>query len=237
MTNPITFVSLGPGDPELITLKGLKALQSAEVILTPSTLTREGVELSRSTDIVVSLGIDPQRVERFVVPMSRQREATLRAYGEVARKAASYSGEGRNIVITAEGDAGFYSSAQYIEEALWEMGCNTCRIAGVPAFVDCARLAGTHVVSQDTSFEVMARVESAEQLLEAMAQDKSIVLMKVSQWEESIKEAIGRSDSHIFHYIESCGVEGKEFYTSDKEEILTRKFPYFAILIIKQLPR
>ncbi len=234
MPHPITFVSLGPGDPELITLKGLRLLQESDIILTPATISKAEVESSRSEDIILTLGVDRSKVQRFIVPMSRNREATLMAYADVARLSSEYSASGKKVVITAEGDAGFYSSAQYIEEALWGLECETCRVAGVPAFVDCARLARTHVVSQDTSFEVIAKVESCETLLRAMSQDKSIVLMKISQWEEAIKEVIRVSVSHTFHYVESCGVDGKEFYTSDKEVILERKFPYFAILLIKQ---
>ncbi len=234
MTTPITFVSLGPGDPELITLKGLKMLQSADIILTPSTSIKGKEAVSRSEDIILSLGIDKEKVFRFHVPMSRNRQATLEAYRDVAEKALEHAANGLQVAITAEGDAGFYSSAQYIEEAIWALGGEASRIAGVPAFIDCARLAQTHIVSQDSSFEVIARIDSAEELLCAMSQNKSIVLMKISQWEDVIKSVIRNSTGHIFYYIESCGVEGKEFYSCDNEVILNRKFPYFAILIIKQ---
>ena len=45
---PITFVSLGPGEAELITLKGLKALQAADCIFCPETPARDGRPLSRA---------------------------------------------------------------------------------------------------------------------------------------------------------------------------------------------
>ncbi len=233
MPHPITFVSLGPGDPELITLKALRALQEADIIFTPATQTPSGEFTSRAQNIVSTLGVNLSKIESFVVPMSRDREATLKRYAEVAAKALEAANGGTKVAITAEGDAGFYSSAQYIEEEIWRIGGETARIAGVPAFIDCARLACTHIVNQNMSLEVMARVESLEALEAAMSQDKSIVLMKISQWEGVIKSAIRRSLNHTFYYIESCGVEGKEFYTSDKETLLERKFPYFAILIIK----
>ncbi len=233
MRHPITFVSLGPGDPELITLKGLKTLREADIIYVPATKSSDNIS-SRAKDIVSALGVDLQRVETFVVPMSRVRETTLKAYAELADRALKEAFKGAKVAITAEGDAGFYSSAQYIEEMLWQMGATTSRIAGVPAFIDCARLVNTHIANQDSSLEVIARVDSREGLESAMSQDKSVVLMKISQWEQAIKSVIQDSSDHIFYYIESCGVEGKEFFTSDKEVIMERKFPYFAILIIKQ---
>ncbi|MFI3278327.1 MAG: precorrin-2 C(20)-methyltransferase [Rikenellaceae bacterium] len=233
MNNKITFVSLGPGDPELITLKGFRILKESDVILCPATKGSDGELLSRAKDIVEALGVDISKVECFVVPMSRDRRETLLRYEDVARKAFELQKSGLKVAITAEGDAGFYSSSQYVEEFVWGLGGESCRVAGVPAFIDCARRANTHVVNQDSSFEVMARVESAEALLCEMSKDKSIVLMKISQWEAAIKEAIARSTSHDFYYIESCGVDAKEFFSRDKQEIIARKFPYFAILIIK----
>ena len=43
MNHPIHFVSLGPGDPELITLKGLKTLQKADIIYCPATQGKDGI--------------------------------------------------------------------------------------------------------------------------------------------------------------------------------------------------
>ena len=48
MSNPVIFVSLGPGEPDLITLKGLKALQNADCIFCPETRTISGQIFSRA---------------------------------------------------------------------------------------------------------------------------------------------------------------------------------------------
>ena len=55
--SPIQFVSLGPGEAELITLKGLKALQNADCIFCPETPVRDGHSLSRAADIMLRLDI------------------------------------------------------------------------------------------------------------------------------------------------------------------------------------
>ena len=57
MSYPICFVSLGPGDPELITLKGLKKLRQAEIIYCPATMNKNGQLLSRAARIIEELGI------------------------------------------------------------------------------------------------------------------------------------------------------------------------------------
>ena len=52
MSYPICFVSLGPGDPELITLKGLKKLRQADIIYCPATISKSGQLLSRAARII-----------------------------------------------------------------------------------------------------------------------------------------------------------------------------------------
>lgn len=56
MSYPICFVSLGPGDPELITLKGLKKLRQADIIYCPATISKSGQLLSRAARIIEETG-------------------------------------------------------------------------------------------------------------------------------------------------------------------------------------
>ena len=54
-SHPIRFVSLGPGEPDLITLKGFKALQTADCIFCPATMNRDGKSSSRALTILDTL--------------------------------------------------------------------------------------------------------------------------------------------------------------------------------------
>ena len=65
--NPILFVSLGPGEPELITVKGLKALQAADCIFCPETQTRDGRTLSRAAGIMQQLDIPNSSIRHVVI--------------------------------------------------------------------------------------------------------------------------------------------------------------------------
>ena len=67
MNHPIHFVSLGPGDPELITLKGLKTLQKADIIYCPATQGKHGI-ISRATDILKAIEVDESLIHPFILP-------------------------------------------------------------------------------------------------------------------------------------------------------------------------
>lgn len=173
---PVLFVSLGPGDPELITLKGLNALRQADVILTPSTLNREDRVLSRSRNILLALGVDEEKISLFAVPMSKDRAKALLCYSQAATRAAEDYNKGLSVAITAEGDSGFYSSSQYINEALADKGIPTKRIEGIPAFISCGALANIHIAKQEEQLIIVPGKTSQKELDEYIIHGKSIVI-------------------------------------------------------------
>lgn len=234
MSHHITFISLGPGDPELISLKGLKSLQAADFIFCPSTSMPSGKTSSRASDILVELGVDQSKLILFDVPMSKDRSLAIDSYRRVSDEIASLYQKGNEIAVTAEGHTGFYSSSYYIEEDLRARGILTRQIAGIPAFIACGALANMHIVKQEEELNVIPGVISFEQLASKLKTNTALVIMKASQCESVIKQAIAEIPNMAIHYFENVGVAGKEFYTQDKSEILARKFPYFSLIIIQQ---
>lgn len=228
MNNAVVFVSLGPGDPELITVKGLKALQQADLIFCPAT-----AGSSRAMDILMDLNIQENKIETFQIPMSKDRSLALRAYQEVSIRIANAFRRGLHIAITAEGDAGFYSSIHYIYENLCAENISTTKIAGVPAFIACGALANLHVVKQDDELIVMPGTLRQDSLQRHMNGKNTMVIMKPSQCEQEIKAMLDE-ENLVFHYFENAGLPEKEFYTQNKDEIKRQSFPYFSLLIIQK---
>lgn len=142
-THPIRFVSLGPGEPDLITLKGLKALQGADCIFCPATMTQDGKSSSRALSILNTLGFS-DTVQCFRLPMDKDRTLALRSYEAVYESSKILRAEGQNVVIVAEGDAGLYSSIHYIYDKLQQDDIPVEQIAGIPAFIASGAMAGLH---------------------------------------------------------------------------------------------
>ena len=107
MKGKIIGISLGPGDPELITLKALKALNAVDVIFCPGTKSGEGRMKSRALDILRQLEVDETKIRLFQVPMSRDRQEALCAYDRVCGEVLELVRSGKSVGITAEGDACF----------------------------------------------------------------------------------------------------------------------------------
>lgn len=232
MPYPICFVSLGPGEPELITLKGLKKLQQADIIYCPATTGKTGQSLSRAAHIVKELGIDETSIRLFTLPMSKDRTEAWKAYDTLYNEAVSAWQERKKIVIVAEGDAGFYSSIQYIYDKFKDNRIEVERTAGIPAFIAAGALAGLHIVKQEEQIIVIPGMLSVEELSEKIEAGYVVVIMKLSQCVEAVHTCMRLHPKANFHYFENVGTE-KEYYTSDIKQIQGKTFPYFSLMIIQ----
>ncbi|MFV0536262.1 MAG: precorrin-2 C(20)-methyltransferase [Dysgonomonas sp.] len=233
MSHSVQFISLGPGDPDLITVKALKALQQADVIYYPATTNPIGQVTSRALDILVHHEIPSDRLLSFNVPMSKNRLLAIEAYKTVSAKISNEQQKGSKTAVVAEGDAGFYSSIHYIHDNLTLKQIPVEIIAGVPAFIASGALAGMHIVKQEEELIVIPGIVTETELSDHLQSKKTIVIMKASQCHDTIKSVIKNQAQHTYHYFENTGVSGKEYYTNDKDAILSRTIPYFSLMIIK----
>ena len=230
----IHFVSLGPGDPELITLKALRQLKQADTIYTPVPISKKGRHTSKAAEMMLSLGIRPEQISLYDLPMSKDRDGAQQAYLDVAELIIqqAQSHPKACIAIVAEGDCGFFSSSAYIAEHLEQAGLTYHQHCGVPAFIACnARLQG-QLVQLEEQCTVIPGQATPEEWERAWQSKHTIVVMKGSLCEAELKRAIEAYPHRHWHYFEFLGME-KEFVSSSPDLILERTFPYFSILISK----
>ena len=187
MKGKIIGISLGPGDPELITLKAWNTLNAVDVIFCPGTKSGEGQIKSRALDILRQLEIDETKIRLFQVPMSRDRQEALCAYDRVCEEVLELVRSGKSVGITAEGDACFYSSAHYMYEQLARAGFPVAMIAGVPAFIAAGASVGLHLVKQQERLLVIPGDVVVEELLETIVAKRTLVIMKVPLGEEIVR--------------------------------------------------
>ncbi len=221
-----TGVGLGPGDPELITVKGYRALRSADIIFYPVTAFEGGTENSWSAVILDKLEIS-KPCKPLLIPMNgRQREKYYReAFGQIKATLE----KGKNVVMVSEGDLLFYSTFGYIFKMAREEGIPCQLIPGIPAFIAAGTLGVRPLAEKNTDIEVVARPESFAAVEEALNRRSTLVIMKISVlagWHSFLKTC-GRP----FLYAERVGTEN-EFFTADAEELEFRRIPYFSLLII-----
>ena len=235
MTQAVYFVSLGAGDPELITLKALRLFERADVIYSPVSLSPNGRRASKSKSIMLSLGIKEEQIVSYDMPVNREREGAEDAYKQVAEdiKARRQANGDLIVAVVAIGDAGFYASSAYIGELLEAENIPTSYLPGVPALIASNALIGGQLVQLDEQLRVIPGLATPSEWAEAWQSKHTIVIMTGSMAEEEIKRAMKSYPHRHWHYLEYVGYEGKELYLNDVNQIAERKFPYFSLIISK----
>ncbi len=233
---PVIFVSLGPGDPELITLKGWKALQEADCIFCPETQSKSSGNprsVSRAAAILRQLDIEEKRICRFPLPMSRQRAEAQAAYDNAFAEIAALHRNERKVCVAVEGDAGFYASIHYIYERLQKNDIEVEHIAGVPAFIAAGAWAGIHMASGDETLTVLPGTATAGEVMDCIDRQGVVVIMKLSKCAQAIRELLQLRPDYSYHYFENVSTDN-DVYLTATDEIDARTFPYFSMLVVRK---
>ena len=233
--HPICFASLGPGDPDLMTLKTLKAIRHADIVFVPSTTGDDGRESSRAADIVTA-NVPDAPIRTFRLPMSRDRRRAMTAYGEVFDAAVSAWSEGRRVVIGVEGDVSIYASVHYVMDMMVGRGIAVEQLPGIPSFIAAAGTGHLSLVSQQEWLLVMPGLEDGAALTRALDSGCVVVLMKLSGSGQAVKDYIAANPGNTYYYIEIASSPAS-YHTADPGEITSRHFPYFSLMIVRRKDR
>ncbi|HST38809.1 MAG TPA: SAM-dependent methyltransferase, partial [Conexibacter sp.] len=165
-------VGVGPGDPELLTLKATRAIHDADVIAYPSA--RHGKSVARRIAAPYLRADHLEVLLRFPVTTELTShpggyEAALFGfYDEASEELAVHLDAGRDVAILCEGDPFFYGSYMYFHERLAPR-YETTVIPAVTAFSAAAAAAGTPLVKRDDVFMALPGTLPQEQLAERLA--------------------------------------------------------------------
>ncbi|MCU4155662.1 precorrin-2 C(20)-methyltransferase [Carboxylicivirga sp. A043] len=224
-------VALGPGDPELITIKALRILQQADIIYYPSTINSEGTINSMAYRVLGSLEIDQSRLKSFEVPMKYDRTDVSGIYQRLAQESILKSREGQQVAIVSEGDISFYSTFAYLIDDFKKANVSFEMIPGVPAFILGGSLSQQAICMQNDNVLITPAIDGEAHLTDLLLANETVVIMKVSKIKDWIIPFIN-TGNYAFFYGEYMGTD-KEYTCTAIAELLGRSIPYFSILIIK----
>jgi precorrin-2/cobalt-factor-2 C20-methyltransferase len=178
-------VGVGPGDPELMTVKAWRLISTTPVIAYLSA--NDGASVARSIAApffpqdIVELSID--------VPMREEREPARQAYDQGCRAIARHLDEGRDVAMLCEGDPFFYGSFMYVFERL----AGSYRIVTIPGVssvsASAARL-GRPLAARTEVMKVIPATISAAALDNELQGTQSIAIIKVGRHFAKVRDAL-----------------------------------------------
>jgi len=228
----VVGISLGPGDPDLITIKGLNALKNADKIYFPGSLFSNGSKDSYSLRILENYDLDPQKLMGFYLPMSLDRTKADHLYQQTFEEVKRDYLHGLKVAIVSEGDASTYSSFSYVLEQLHAENLPVDIIPGITSYALAAAIQQSPLCLQNEKMIVLPRIQSSKELNESLEQFDAVVLMKIRSATSVIYSVLEQHDLSLF-YGERLGTKN-EFTTTQLPDIENRVVPYFSLMIIKK---
>jgi precorrin-2/cobalt-factor-2 C20-methyltransferase len=235
MTAQFIGVGVGPGDPELITLKAARLIQQADVVSYISNTS--GVSQARHIAAqLLSESRTDQREIPVPMPISEDRKLANRVYDKAAGELQALIDSGKQVVFLCEGDPLFFGSFTYLLTRL--EGKNRCLVVPGISSVNAASatLCQPLTILQE-SFAVVSGRHSQQHLVEVLNTHDSVVIMKAGRSRERILcalEQAGRSGDA--RYLEYIGRDN-EMIENDVTLLDKQAGPYFSIFMVTRSQR
>lgn len=236
-TRKLSAVGVGPGDAELITLKGYRRLQAAEVVFVPRS--KDG-SMSLAQRIVDEFISEDQLVVALPLPMTRNPDLLVPAWESAAELMLQVMVANRvtNAVYILLGDPMLYGTFTYIWERLAVMApdLEIEIVPGVTSFAATAAVTQTILSTTDDRLAILpASYETDSQVLEdLLSQFDTIIFLKVGPVLPQILEALdslGLIDKAV--YGERVGMP-EEVLVTDVRTLIGQTRPYLSLLIVKK---
>jgi precorrin-2/cobalt-factor-2 C20-methyltransferase len=225
MAGVLYGIGVGPGDPELMTLKAVRLIGEMDIIAAP------GEDVKKTTAYTIALQAVPELADKELLPihmpMVMDREFIAQYHRKGAEEIAKKLEEGKNVGFITLGDPTVYSTFSYIEKIVKEMGYQTAYISGITSFCAAAATMGIPLAEWRESLHIIPAIHRLEKVLD---EEGNYVLMKSGKKINEVKEILKKSGRDVV-MVENCGMPDEKRYYSVEE--IPDDSGYFALIIAK----
>ncbi|WP_413279283.1 precorrin-2 C(20)-methyltransferase [Floridanema evergladense] len=230
-TGTLYGISVGPGDPELITLKGLNLLKSVPVVAFPAGI---GGKKGIAQTIVWQWICD--RVQLALQFPYIQDEAGLNsAWQLAAQQVWEYLQRGEDVAFVCEGDISFYSTFTYLAATLQQQHpeVRVQTVPGVASPMAAASALGLPLTIRDQRLVILPALYRVEELEAVLNWADVVVLMKVSSVYPQVWQMLQQRDLLQHSYVVERATTAEQVVYDDLRDRSELKLHYFSLLIVK----
>lgn len=220
-------VGVGPGDPELMTLKACRLIRESDVMAVPGKVPQDSVAYKIAVQAVPELA--EKELVPVYMPMVKDRDLIKRSHAEAAALIESYLDAGRNVVYLTLGDSTIYCTFSYIQHILEADGYEVELVSGIPSFCAAAARLGVSLTEWNESLHVMPALHNTHE--GALEWPGNYVLMKSASRMPEVKKMLSASGYDVIA-AENCSMESEKLYRSVDE--IPDDAGYFTLVIAKE---
>ena len=209
-------VGVGPGDPELMTLKAVRMIRENEVIAVPGAEAKE----------TVAYQIAVQEVPVLAVIVLLSIYMTLK---HDAKELEEVLDQGKDIVFLTLGDPTIYSTFSYLQKRVEDDGYETALVSGITSFCAAAARTNQPLVEWNQTLHIVPAVHRLGDTPDA---EGNYVFMKSGKKMKQVKEILRETGKQV-SMVENCGMETEHVYRSVDE--IPDDAGYYSLIIAKEM--
>lgn len=229
MTGKLYGIGVGPGDPELLTLKALRVIKESDVVALPGENPKDTVAYK----IVVQAYPELANKELLAVsmPMTKDPVKLEASHGQGTELVSNLLEEGKQVAFLTLGDPTVYSTYIYVHKRVEAAGYPVEIISGITSFCAVAAKLNIGLVEKAEPLHV---VPASYQIEESLKLPGTKVLMKAGKQIGNVKRMLKENDEEAV-MIENCGMPGEKIYRSVDE--IPEDAGYYSLIIVKEKDR
>ena len=225
MSAMLTGIGVGPGDPELMTLKAMKKLQACDLLVVPDADKGESTAYKIAVQAYPDLESKPTLVVRM--PMTHDRAQWRASHRAAADEIEAHLDQGKHVAFITLGDPTVYTTYMYVHKMVADDGYPTEIVSGIPSF--CAVAAKLNISLAEGS-QMLHIVPSSHGIESALTLPGVKVLMKAGSKMGSVRSQLIQADMDV-SMVENCGMPTERVFHSAEE--IPEDAGYFSLLIAK----
>lgn len=240
MNGTFSVIGVGPGDPELLTLKAVRLLNRCQTLVVP-----KGHEDGNSTALAIIEQVIPLAGKEIIeihFPMKKVRMALApdpevdAAWHLAAREVIRRVREGHDVAFPTLGDPAIYSTGIYTCQTLLELApeITTRIVPGVSAIGACAASAGLPLCQGDDMLAVIPATFDNQRLTEVFSTFQTVVLMKVHRVMARLVELLAQLDLLDHAVLIERTSQGNERIIHDLTAVKPGELHYFSTILVRR---
>lgn len=226
-------VSVGPGDPELMTLKAVRIINKVDVIFAASSIKND---YSLAIEIAKPHISESADIRKLPFQMSNNEKEKEVLWKENAEMIMAELENGRDVAFLTLGDALTYSTYGYLIRVIREKNplIPIETTPGIPSYLAAASRLNLPLVEGDESLLLTSGARGGKELRKYSECIENVVLLKTYKHIEDINQALAEADLlENSRGISRCGREGEVIF-EDVRELEKRKPDYWSLIIAKR---
>ncbi len=226
-------IGVGPGDPELLTVKALRLVQRSPVIAFPAGVRGN----SGFAEQILAPWLTPAQIRLPLAFPYVQDEAVLtEAWQVAATQVWQYLAQGQDVVFAAEGDTSFYSTFTYLAQTLQQLypDAPVQTVPGICSPLAAAAALGLPLTLRSQRLVVLPALYQVAELAAVLQWAEVVVLMKVSSVYAQVWSVLEQHELLEQSYVVEWATLPHQVIHRDLQTQPDLKLHYFSLLIVQK---